>query len=37
MFYFQVEMLMPYEKGVFLFGGGNDGALTLFIENEGLL
>ena len=34
MFYFQVEMVTPCDKGVFLFGEGNDGAVTLFTENE---
>lgn len=37
MFYLHLEMLMPYEKGVFLFEGRNDGAHILFIENEELL
>ena len=37
MLYFQAEMLMPCEKGGFLLGEGNDGAATLFTENERLL
>ena len=37
MFYFQVEMLMPCDKGVFLSGEENDGPVTLSTENEGLL
>ena len=37
MFYFQVETLTHCDKGVFLFGEGNAGAVTLFTENEGLL
>lgn len=39
MFYLQIEMIMPCEgkKKVFLFGGRNEGAHTLFIEKEGFL